>query len=156
MVSLLGILVLNALQLRTLFGLFNFFGFERHWWVFCRRNTRLAYILNLVLVSMMSLFTCLKNLPIYSNYERMWQHDIQYDLPNRKLQIVLYTNWVQFERSMLYLLVFGFELAKVSLRSVPCHGLFFYISFRESTERMSQSMLYYITIHISTFCICLF
>ena len=26
----LGILVLNALQLRTLFDLLNFFGFERH------------------------------------------------------------------------------------------------------------------------------
>ena len=26
---LLGILVLNAHQLRTIFGLFNFFGFER-------------------------------------------------------------------------------------------------------------------------------
>ena len=28
--KLLGILVLNALQLRTLFGIFNFWGFERH------------------------------------------------------------------------------------------------------------------------------
>ena len=58
--KLLGILVLNALQLRTLFGHFNFFFFwlERNWWVFCRRNARLAYIQNLVLVSMMSLFIC--------------------------------------------------------------------------------------------------
>ena len=54
--KVIWILVLNALQLRTLFGLFNFFGFERYWWVFCRRNARLAYMLNLVLVSMMSLW----------------------------------------------------------------------------------------------------
>ena len=49
-------LVRNALQLRTFFCLFHFFGFERHWWVFCRGNARLAYIHNLVLISMMSLF----------------------------------------------------------------------------------------------------
>ena len=62
--KLLGILVLNALQLRTLFGLFNFFVFERHWWVFCRRNERPTYMLNLVLVSMMSLFTTTWSMPL--------------------------------------------------------------------------------------------
>ena len=61
---LLGILVLNALQLRNWFGLFNFFGFERLRWVFCRRNARLAYKLNLVLVSMMSSFTTTGSMPL--------------------------------------------------------------------------------------------
>ena len=51
----------------TLFDLFNFFVFERHWWVFGRRNARLAYILNLVLVSMMSLFTHMRRTP--NNYK---------------------------------------------------------------------------------------
>ena len=60
-ILLLGILVHNALQLCTLFGLLNFFGFKRHWWVFCRRNVRLAYILNLVLVST-SLFSMRENI----------------------------------------------------------------------------------------------
>ena len=62
--KLLGTLVLNALQLRTLFDLFNFFGFNRHWWVFCRRNARLAYIQNLVLVSMISVFTITGSMPL--------------------------------------------------------------------------------------------
>ena len=53
-----------ALQFRTLFCVFNFLGFERHWWVFCRRNVRLAYILNLVLVSMMSLLTTTWSMPL--------------------------------------------------------------------------------------------
>ena len=44
--------------------LFNIFLFERHWWVFCRRNARLAYIQNLVLVSMMSLFTTTGSMPL--------------------------------------------------------------------------------------------
>ena len=53
--KLLGILVLNALQLRTLFGLFKFFGFVTD--EYFVDETRVWRILNLVLVSMMSLFT---------------------------------------------------------------------------------------------------
>ena len=46
----------------------TFFGFERHWWVFCRRNARMAYILNLVLVSMMSLFSIIIKRRLLSKY----------------------------------------------------------------------------------------
>ena len=37
----------TSFQLRTLFGLFNLILFERHYWVFCKRKTRLARIQSL-------------------------------------------------------------------------------------------------------------
>lgn len=36
-------------------AIFSFFGFERRWWVFCSRGARLAWMQNLILVSIMSI-----------------------------------------------------------------------------------------------------